>query len=55
MVILVTMRCSLYQARISLFSGLSGVGGEVRVFVGRQTVKLGRRGLCSIVSSMGVW
>ena len=35
-----------------LFSGLSSVGEEVGVFVGRQSVILGRSGLCSVVSSV---
>ena len=46
------MRCSLQQARMSLFSMLYGVGGKLGVFVGRQSVTLARSGLCSVVSSM---
>ena len=36
-----------------MFSGFSGVGGEVEVLVGRQSVTLGPSGLCSVVSSVG--
>ncbi len=39
---------------MSLFSGLSSVGEEVGVFVGRQSVILDRSGLYSVVSSVGV-
>ena len=38
---------------ISLLSGFSSVGEEFGVFVGRQSVILGRSGLCSVVSSVG--
>ena len=38
---------------MSLFSGLSSVGEELGVCVGRQSVILGRGGLCSVVSSVG--
>ena len=47
------MRCSLQQARMSFFSMLRGVGGELGLFVGRQSVTLARSGLCSVVSSVG--
>ena len=40
---------------MSLFSDLSGVGEELGVFVGRQSVTLARSSLCSVVSSVGVW
>jgi hypothetical protein len=46
------VRCPLWQVRISLVSGLSGVGREVGVFVGGQSVTLGRSGLHSVVSSV---
>ena len=36
-----------------MFSGLSSVNEELEVFVGRQSVPLGRSGLCSIVYSVG--
>ena len=38
---------------ISLLSGFSSVGEEFGVFVGRQSVILGRSGLCSVVPSVG--
>jgi hypothetical protein len=47
------MRCSLQHVRIFLSSRLSGVGGGMEVFVGRQSVTLGRSCLCSVVSSVG--
>ena len=36
-----------------MFSKLSGGDGGVEVYVGRQGVPLGRRGLCSVVSIVG--
>ena len=38
---------------ISMFSGLSDFGGEVGVFVGRQSVTLGLSGLRIVDSSVG--
>ena len=38
---------------ISLYFRLSGAGVGVEVFVGMQSVKLGRSGLSSVVSSFG--
>ena len=47
------MWCTLEHVRISLSSELSGDDGDVELFVGRQSVTLGHRGLCSVVNSVG--
>ena len=38
---------------MSLFSGLQGVGGELGVFVGRQSLTVALSDLCRVVSSVG--